>query len=195
MRRGTAAAMIITVLNGAACAPGRVSPSASPSSDQRDVPGIGRIEPGGYTHVPAAERVLDRGTDDRLRKAIEASKPITAESPSVPADLPDAVSATILYSGGMIMGGGECRIHQTSAEVRHEVDGATRLSDQASTLVTDTGSHAYAYSWSRNLLCKFNVDVLSTHAFEPRAENARLARAATKVLALAGVQLIETGAR
>jgi hypothetical protein len=195
MRRGAAAAMIVTTLNGAACAPGRVSPSASPSSDERDIPGIGRIEPGGYTQAPVAQRVLARGTGARLRKALGASKPITAESPSVSPDLPGVASATLLFSGGMIMGGGECQIHQTSAEVRHEVDHTTRLSDQASTLVTDTGSHAYAYSWSRNVLCRFTVDVLSVHAFEPSVVNARLARAATKVLALAGVQLIETGAR
>jgi hypothetical protein len=195
MRRGAAAAMIITMLNGAACAPGRASPSASPSTDARDIPGIGRIEPGGYTHAPAAARILDRGTDDRLRKALAARKPITSEASSVPAGLPDTASATLLLSGGMIIGGGNCRIHQTSAEVRHEVDGTTRLSDQASTSVTDTGSHAYAYSWSRNVLCRFNVSVLSVHVLEPNAENVRLARAATKVLASAGVQLIETGAR
>lgn len=192
MRRVLAAVMITTVLNAAACAHGPASPSASPSRDERDIPGIGRIEPGGFVHAPVAGRILDGGTADRLRRALAVHKPITAWSPSTPPG-PDIASATMFLSDGTILGGGQCQIFRTSVEVRHKVAGTTRLSAQAATAVTDTGSHAYAYSWSRNVLCSFNV--LSVHMLEAATVRARLARKATRVLALAGVRLIETGAR
>jgi hypothetical protein len=192
MRRRAATALIITMLSGAACAPEGASPSASPSNAGPSVPGIGRIEPGGYTHAPVAEGVLDRGTDARLRKALAAPKPIKAMSLLVSSGLSDVRTTTTFSSGSVIVGGGECLIYRTSAEVLHAVHGTTRLSDQASTSVTEIGAKAYA--WSRNVLCTFDVDVVSIHAFEPRAEYVRMARAATKVLALAGVRLIDTAA-